>query len=98
MLGVPLLRDGSPIGVIILVRSVICRFTDNQIVLIEAFADQAVIAIENVRLFDETQARTAELQESFEYQSATSEVLNVIQRVRILGGTAGCALSRPGAA
>jgi GAF domain-containing protein len=78
MLGVPLLRDGSPIGVMILVRGLVRRFTDKQIELIEAFADQAVIAIENVRLFEAEQQRTRELSEALEQQSATSEVLATI--------------------
>src|SRR5262249_42724700 len=77
-LGVPLIREGKVVGVLTVVRNEPRAFTQKQIELAETFADQAVIAIENVRLFDEVQARTRELSESLEQQTATSEVLRVI--------------------
>jgi signal transduction histidine kinase len=69
MLGVPLMRDGTPIGVMVLVRGIVRRFTDEQIEFIKAFADQAVIAIENVRLFDEIQDKSRQLAEASHHKS-----------------------------
>src|SRR5262249_2187076 len=78
VLGVPLLRDDVAIGVIRVSRYIVKPFTHKQIEFVSTFADQAVIAIENVRLFEAEQQRTRELTESLEQQTATSEVLRVI--------------------
>jgi GAF domain-containing protein len=80
VLAVPLLRNDLAIGVITVARDTIKPFTGRQIELIETFADQAMIAIENTRLFEEVQARNRELSEALEQQTATSEVLKVIGR------------------
>ncbi len=80
IVAVPLLHEGNPIGAIAVARANAGSFPERQIALLKAFADQAVIAIRNVRLFDEVQARTEELSESLQQQTATADVLKVISR------------------
>ena len=77
-LAVPLLREGVALGAINVRRMEVRPFTDKQVALLETFADQAVIAIENVRLFKDLQERNRDLTEALEQQTATSEILRVI--------------------
>ena len=78
VLGVPLLREGTLVGVMILARTEIKPFTEKQVELVSTFADQAVIAIENVRLFEEVQARTRELSQSVEELRALGAVTQAV--------------------
>src|SRR6188472_3695708 len=80
VLATPLLREGVAIGAILIRRSEVRPFSDTHIKLLEAFADQAAIAIENVRLFEAEQQRTRELTESLQQQTATADVFKVISR------------------
>ena len=80
IVAVPMLREGRPIGAIVLLRAAVGYFPQRQVELLQTFADQAVIAINNVRLFDEVQARARDLRESLEYQTATSDVIQIISR------------------
>ena len=92
VLGVPLMREGAAIGVLVLARSAVRPFTTQQIELVETFADQAVIAIENVRLFESVEARTRELAASLENLRTTQDRLVQTQKLASLGQlTAGIA-------
>jgi signal transduction histidine kinase len=91
-LGVPLLREGNPVGAIVLLRRTMRPFTDKQVELVTTFADQAVIAIENVRLFDEVQARTKELAASLDDLRTAQDRLVQTEKLASLGQlTAGIA-------
>jgi GAF domain-containing protein len=106
MLAVPMLREGEPIGTIVINRSEPGAFPESQIALLQTFADQAVIAIENVRLFKELEARTGELTQSVEKLTALGEVSRavsstldvetvldtIVSRACQLAGAAGCSI------
>jgi two-component system, NtrC family, sensor kinase len=91
-LGVPLLREGNPIGVLLLSRKTVRPFDDKHIELVKTFADQATIAIENVRLFDDVQTRTQELSKSLEDLRTAQDRLVQTEKLASLGQlTAGIA-------
>ncbi|MGC1560478.1 MAG: GAF domain-containing protein [Bradyrhizobium sp.] len=92
LLGVPMMREGAPVGVMTLMRKYVQPFTDKQIELVSTFADQAAIAIENVRLFDEVQMRTKELAASLQELSTAQDRLVQTEKLASLGQlTAGIA-------
>jgi len=82
VLAIPLLHDGEPVGAISVAKRDPTAFSNHQVQLLNTFADQALIAIENVRLFEVEKLRTRELSEALEQQTATSEVLQVISSSR----------------
>ena len=90
VLGIPLMREGIPIGAMMVGRQTPKAFTEAQIALVTTFADQAVIAIENVRLFDEVQARTRELAASLEELRTTQDRLVQTQQKTCLTWSANC--------